>query len=140
MNLPINKKAFNDKESRKQALSILNDLYPDCNCIKSYDKSYWDIECNNFYVDVKEIKQYLSNPRTKYLGINKEAYDKYIQLDKPVYILFILYDGYILIDIKNEYTEWTGTVSDNVYGEKQKTIYNFSISKAIMNRIKGFKD
>jgi hypothetical protein len=131
----VNKKAFNDTESRKQGLSILNDIYPDCNCTKSYDKSYWDIECNNFYVDIKKVTQYLSNPRTKHLGINKESYNKYITLDKPVYILFILNDGYTLIDIRNEHTEWTGTVSDSVYGEITRTMYNFSIKQAKITKI-----
>jgi hypothetical protein len=124
-----NTEAYNDKESRYNALVILDKEYPNCNCEESYAQSYWDIKCNAFYIDVKRLYHNLND--YPYAGINKESYDNYIKLNKPVLILFIFNDAYIIMDIKNKYREWSGYIKDNAKGEIYRTMYNFPINKAI---------
>jgi hypothetical protein len=115
---------YNDTDSRQTALNILSKFNP---ALKSA-KSVIDIECDNFYVDVKKTKH--NHKKYDYVGINKTSFDKYITFDdKPVYILFIFNDNYYtMIDIKSKYRVWSGYTIDEARGKVFKTIYNYPLN------------
>jgi hypothetical protein len=119
-------KAYDDRESREKAMEILKEYQPVLN--SRYDVT--DITCDGFYVDVKNHDRKIND--YEYAGINDYTYNKYIKLDKPVYVLFLFTDKfYALIDINKEYREWKGTANDRAKGRIQKTFYNYQIKDAI---------
>jgi hypothetical protein len=119
---------YDDKTSRQQALEILNQD-PECKCRLNNETATTDITCKDYYVDVKELNQFLFQHSS--LGVNDYSYNKYITMDKPVYVLYILLDGYAMFDANTPYWVWKGEVNDKAKGRIERTIYNWNMDKAI---------
>jgi hypothetical protein len=99
-----------------------------------------DFDCGRYYIDVKQPDKYYDAVPGHALGINSYSYDKYVALDKPVYIYFVLNDADVIIDVNSTYTVYEGITNDKAHGLIQKKIYNYPLSNAVAKRMKKNKN